>query len=587
MYGRSTSCWVSLSLFIRGFYFPQTASRDRVLEGIVKPSKWKKKKKGIKRNLSSHLRRFDSSLDSDSMMLPDSKELEMNNLIVNTDGSISPVQDRTLRLGTDRTGKLILVKQTDSRQCFLTSQARQLSVDKIKKENKTSLGTSPSRFAKMLKQKSDEIAKQKQTKQSYNPHVLERAWELRTGDYINIKAEIVQEFGSDVFEVHKEPIKGLLQFLNISEMCGADLVQTSSDSRSKRFESIPWFMDSDVESEKNLPENSFLKAESRMPSLLQKRNSIRRSIWLDHGMVTTRSDSGKGFRNLMSDVLWEELESVKGGDQYITKPPSTKSLTSTTKEDIQIVRVEEEEEEEEEEENEIVTLGSGINGSTFLYRSRENNRLFAVKTIDMIGTDNRNQVTRELATLVQRRPSITMIQKKELSDMRCIVHLFGYHVDEAKINLILEYMNMGGLDRITTKEVYKVPERVVAAMAWQIATGLNYLHETKRSVHRDIKPANILWATSGRVKISDFGLASLEDEKSSNALLGTRLYISPERYEGTCTFTSDIYALGLILVELLTGHHALVRKIYKKKHSMKYDSNKTFFTIIFTGTGPS
>ena len=110
---------------------------------------------------------------------------------------------------------------------------------------------------------------------------------------------------------------------------------------------------------------------------------------------------------------------------------------------------------------------------------------------------------------------------------------------------------------------YKVPERVVAAMAWQIATGLNYLHETKRSVHRDIKPANILWATSGRVKISDFGLASLEDEKSSNALLGTRLYISPERYEGTCTFTSDIYALGLILVELLTGHHALVRKIYK------------------------
>jgi serine/threonine protein kinase len=80
-------------------------------------------------------------------------------------------------------------------------------------------------------------------------------------------------------------------------------------------------------------------------------------------------------------------------------------------------------------------------------------------------------------------------------------------------------MNMGGLDRIT-KKFYKIPERVVAAMAWQIATGLNYLHEKKRSIHRDIKPANILWATSGRVKISDFGLASLESEKGST-LLGT------------------------------------------------------------------
>jgi serine/threonine protein kinase len=428
-------------------------------------------------------------------------------------------------------------------------------VDKVKKDEKTSLGNQASRFARMLKRKSEELARQKAKETCYNPSVLERAWELRTGDYINIKAEIVQEFGSDVFEDHKNVIKGLLQFLNISELCGAELVQTSSDSRSKRCESIPWFMGSDSSSldyntslsssssfitKPQSKDNRFLKPESRMPSVLQRRNSIRRSIWLDHGIVTTHSSSGKGFRNLMSDISWDELESVKGGDQYIMKPLTKSAISSKDDDDtgIQIVQ------EEEEEENEIITLGSGFNGSTFLYRSRENNRLFAVKTIDMIGTDNRNQVTRELATLVQRRSSVTMIQKKELSDMRCIVrsvptsltpitrknvsnllnthnstqvHLFGYHVDEAKINLILEYMNMGGLDRIT-KKFYKIPERVVAAMAWQIATGLNYLHETKRSIHRDIKPANILWATSGRVKISDFGLASLESEKGSTLL---------------------------------------------------------------------
>ena len=378
-------------------------------------------------------------------------------------------------------GKLILVRQTDSRQCFLTTQARRLSVDKVREEKKTSLGNQASRFARMLKRKSDEIAQQKAKETCYNPSVLERAWELRTGDYINIKAEIVQEFGSDVFEDHKSVIKGLLQFLNISEMCGAELVrcvvfergvreyyslnvmfqlrrknithiahsypqenhsntydensntnartqvQTSSDSRRKRGESIPWFMGSDSSSldynasltKAQSKDNRFLKPESRMPSVLQRRNSIRRSIWLDHGLVTTRSSSGKGFRNLMSDISWDELQSVKGGDRYITKPLSKSAISSKDDDDdgIQIVQ----EEDEEEEENEIITLGSGFNGSTFLYRSRENNRLFAVKTIDMIGTDNRNQVTRELATLVQRRSSVTMIQKKELSDMRCIV----------------------------------------------------------------------------------------------------------------------------------------------------------------------
>ena len=91
-------------LFSDNVFFRATPTlqhiQNRVLEGVVKPSKFKKRKKIVKRNLSSHLRRFDSSLDSDSMMLPDPKELEMNSLVVNTDGSISPVQDRTLRLGT-------------------------------------------------------------------------------------------------------------------------------------------------------------------------------------------------------------------------------------------------------------------------------------------------------------------------------------------------------------------------------------------------------------------------------------------------------------------------------------------------------
>ena len=160
--------------------------------------------------------------------------------MVNTDSSISPVQDRTLRLGTyvrarnanfnrftfilsrkhqlyhsythlyhkkitgtqtlkctfdyykilirasrsntgtDRMGKLILVRQTDSRQCFLTTQARRLSVNKVRKEKKTSFRKSSFAICKNVETKIDEIAQQKAKETCYNPSVLERAWELRT-----------------------------------------------------------------------------------------------------------------------------------------------------------------------------------------------------------------------------------------------------------------------------------------------------------------------------------------------------------------------------------------------------------------------
>ena len=49
--------------------------------------------------------------------------------------------------------------------------------------------------------------------------------------------------------------------------------------------------------------------------------------------VTTRSSSGKGFRNLMSDISWDELQSVKGGDRYITKPLSKSAISSKDDDD--------------------------------------------------------------------------------------------------------------------------------------------------------------------------------------------------------------------------------------------------------------
>jgi len=89
-----------------------------------------------------------------------------------------------------------------------------------------------------------------------------------------------------------------------------------------------------------------------------------------------------------------------------------------------------------------------------------------------------------------------------------------------------------------------------------ICEGLHYLHENK-IVHLDIKPSNILLDDNMVPKIADFGLSRCFDENQSRAvtskLIGSMGYMAPEFYSGEITFKSDIYSLGVIITEILTG----------------------------------
>ncbi|XP_066356154.1 cysteine-rich receptor-like protein kinase 8 [Miscanthus floridulus] len=89
-----------------------------------------------------------------------------------------------------------------------------------------------------------------------------------------------------------------------------------------------------------------------------------------------------------------------------------------------------------------------------------------------------------------------------------------------------------------------------------ICKGLHYLHENK-IVHLDIKPSNILLDDNIVPKIADFGLSRCFDENQSRAvtskLIGSMGYMAPEFYSGEITFKSDIYSLGVIITEILTG----------------------------------
>lgn len=136
-----------------------------------------------------------------------------------------------------------------------------------------------------------------------------------------------------------------------------------------------------------------------------------------------------------------------------------------------------------------------------------------------------------------------------------IVNIFDVGEDDSIHYLVMEYVPGKTLKDYIIEHSPVSPERAVEIMK-QLASALAHAHHNQ-IVHRDIKPQNILMDAEGNVKISDFGIAmalSATSYTQTNSVLGTVHYLSPEQARGgTANKKSDIYSLGIVMYELITG----------------------------------
>ena len=190
-------------------------------------------------------------------------------------------------------------------------------------------------------------------------------------------------------------------------------------------------------------------------------------------------------------------------------------------------------------------LGEG--GMAFVYKARDTQleRFVAIKTLKP------NYVNQETFVDRFKREAKTAANLNHPN----IVQIFDWGIEDEPY-FVMEYIEGNTLTSIIAKN-RTISLSDILFIGAQVSSGLHAAHQ-KGLVHRDIKPGNIMITPDGKVKVTDFGIVSLQNEESditkTGSILGTASYISPEQAQGKpVSIESDLYSLGTVLYELITG----------------------------------
>jgi eukaryotic-like serine/threonine-protein kinase len=191
------------------------------------------------------------------------------------------------------------------------------------------------------------------------------------------------------------------------------------------------------------------------------------------------------------------------------------------------------------------TLGQGGMAAVYLAQDSELERPVAIKVLaEHLATDEafRQRFLREARMAAKlSHPNV--------------VHVYDQGDEDGQPFIVMEYVDGPTLGDELKRSGPFPPARVVD-LALQICGGLEHAHSSGL-VHRDIKPGNLLLREDGTVKIADFGIARAAQATKLTqigSVLGTAAYLAPEQAAGEpVTAAADIYSLGCVLFELLTG----------------------------------
>jgi serine/threonine-protein kinase len=213
----------------------------------------------------------------------------------------------------------------------------------------------------------------------------------------------------------------------------------------------------------------------------------------------------------------------------------------------------------------VAKIGEGAMGEVFKAHDPILNRFVAVKTMSGLLTTDEDLVQRF------RREAQSAARLNHPN----IVTIFDFAEDQGKFYMAMELLEGEDLKDVIARNGLNDLWDKIEIME-QICDGLAFAH-SQGVVHRDLKPANIRILPNGRVKIMDFGLARLgtSDMTRAGMVMGTPNYMSPEQVRGQkADQRSDIFSLGAVFYELLSGHkafhapsmHSVLFKVLEQQH---------------------